>query len=591
MTDKVTTPVAIIDLQLLSLKEAGERLATVHAIIPDGVLPVRTLDSVPDVYEISGVEYQPATLSVDVTVHRVPVKFKTEDYSNLRQAFNPFAAQTESKEEPAVRAALTDRQFMFNIPLAYAQTALLLSTTTATPFLAITRQRDLSGIDPAAGYAGLSSVIASPQYGTPAFSRLNSVIQKASTGRVIAALSQEELGSIRFQVVRILAGIASGRLDALMEIYSHINEYDIINAKSKDETYIPTDDEQHLIALQDFIFALLRNSAGTVVANYIGVATTPPAQRAAELSEFEELMKSAGFNETEADPFTEMTGSGFDSVNPNSSNDAKLAFLSAPITPDTIPPSMLPLLDKINIPALYEIDWDADALDERINTGEGIAAASIVAAIRLLRAQHISLEDSLMQNISIAIMVFLSFPNEQIIWGVVETVKNLPTRDGKAVFQDVLGFPSPAYKKDPRSLGTSPAGFILHQFGHAILREGWSDEIIRTTFKDLDIILSFIDDVKEIAERSADDHDEQALCPSAQGIMGLVSLGFQLPDITTQLGEALLRLAELNAWHSSQAVKDSPEWKVYEVDYLSALALNQDHSSDDDDDEDDEVTE
>jgi hypothetical protein len=562
LTDSTPIRLDAEEINLISLNHEGNKIPVVHIVMSEDSELIEASSANSGTYLVKDVKLLSDGKSIELTFE--------EDSEEPEETYPEDGVEERLIENP--------QQYSLIIPLQYVQASQMIGMWLAAPSFVIStgfgnltieeiNELDIDYYDALIDFPAANSI---------AFMQFMSTLTKATTGKLLINIDVKFFNEIRSELISVVMDLVNGNPEGLIKVYAYINPLNELNAKQTEEGFEPTKEQEKLYLLRDFVRSLQQKTHPSALAPVFH-ESEDPAAFTEEIESFEAIMKSNGFTE---DSFVSEEPSGsLDKVNYNSSPEQKIAFLSAPLTPDILPNKMTGLKDKIIMPALYETNWNnVDPEDaEKITDGDIVALTIILIATRLSRLEQLDDPDHRHLSPMLVLVEGLSNQNEQILWAISESIKLL-AKDNALPFTDLFECTVPDIN-EPRTALQAPLGMLLHQFGHLVLKEEWSKDIIMIALKDYPVIMSFVEDLFPNEYDSDDDEDEHnnsQPCIPAQAAINLLSIGFTVPDIISQLGQSMVSLAELNAFKHTNFSKGSSDWNEYTDDYLSKIVSEED---------------
>lgn len=551
MADKEIINLEVEEVSLINLNFNETRIPVVHIILSE--------DS--PFFEVNAVnsnEYLISDISADSERNTLTIFF----------SINPESLDEGDELDTTV--------FALGLPLQYVQASHMIGMWLPAPSFLIStgfgelEPEEVNNVD----INFFDAIIDFPELGTAEFLTLMSTLTKATTGKIAINIDVQSFNEVRSELIAIIMELLNGNQDALIRLYGYINPLNTLRDEQKNDNFVQSAEQEKLFIFRDLVQTLQRETHPAVLAPILKAAADPETFFS-DIEEFESMMAKNGLNES----FFGDEQANTLNVNPNSTAEAKIAFMSTALDKNLLPGKLASLKDKINLDLVFSQNWNQVNLGEvEEHNGEYIVSMVIVVASRLARLQQIDSESNKAFSPVIVLVKGLSIPNEQIFWAMIESIKLLATQRS-IPFNELMEFTVPDIN-EPRTALQAPLGMLLHQFGHLIIREEWRKEIISLALKELPVIQSFIEDLfpEEFSDPKdttdydpADEHKNNHPCIPAQAAMNLLSIGFGVLDIIDQLGKAMVSLAELNAFKHTDFSKGSIGWNDYTKDYLSKI--------------------
>jgi hypothetical protein len=496
------------------------------------------------------------------------------------------------------RSDLFEDVYRVNIPRQYLQVGRLYNTLLKTPAMIILTESELEGNEGHNTLEALSALYDEdivlrmffPAEPTPEQElNFNQVLNHSdvdfmssedverfvnSNTRISITTEPEELSELRTELVDIIISLINGNEDALLSLYEYAEYIDIAGESIKLNTPL-NDDERKALIIYEFLTVLYKGTAPGYLVSQIVEDTEID-----EINNFQSLIRDSGieldgiFQNVLKDHFQENPDTI--PISSESSHQERVEYLTR--NSNTIPllGGLLTLSDRMNVDLLYSRDWNLETVnqDESISKGEyGIILAFIIAQ-RIQMFGKVLGDDTAeeMNQLAMSILVSnLTTEDEDENWVIVGALKRLMLTQ-PLVFNEFMKI---SVEQDEEVILYGPFGGLLHQLGHLIVDDGWNQESMLIAFDKQPDIKEFVEllFLAHSENPSDEDDEEQDSCFSATATEEFITVHEdELGAVVTQLGEALLIIAELNVMREENFKKDSEEWNSSVQQYLSEIA-------------------
>jgi len=383
----------------------------------------------------------------------------------------------------------------------------------------------------------------------------------------------------RADIIEIIMGLSRGEETALANLYKYIEpinqvNFNLLHENGKIEDV--TDEQRMAVVFGDFLQKLFVETEPVTLAQEF----TDDNERA-EIEEFEELFDMR--DRDLADAFDRMIVDYEDETNSplivdiNSSDAEKLDYFIRPSNYHPLKRGFAKLADKINLELLYSRDWNAfdgtfDDNEEALSKGELAATYGLIVTQRLMLLADIFEEqetDGINEsNIVLSSLIKnLSLNNESVSWVLGEGVKRV-SQEKPLIYREFMSIV--AHKENDISMIVNgPFGILTHDFGHTVMREEWSETSMIMAVEHLPEIKTFISALFAVLREREDETDEESeQCPVIEALVNTLGYGVDFMALSTQLGDAIAVMAELNAMKHTEFTHNSEPWNAFIKKYL-----------------------
>lgn len=389
-------------------------------------------------------------------------------------------------------------------------------------------------------------------------------------------LHPEEYNKVRGDILDIVLSLINGSEDALVSLYEYAENIDTANETMKKNEVFTPEDRLALIA-GELIKALYYNTTPATLISHI-----TEEEEIDSINDFQEVINTSGKDLEQI--FSSVMKEHLEEhpeplkINEDSSDQEKMDYLSRPTNTIPLLGGLFALSDRINIDLLYSRNWNSLSditEDDYVSVGELTIILALVVAQRIQMFSKVVGNNTPEETTSLAMSVIVSIltrDNEDQIWALEEGLYRMSATQ-PLVFNEFLHIAVEDESKNEVLSG--PFGGLMHWLGHAIIKEGWTQEAMNIAFENQPIILEFVEALFD--EHSEWTDEETDGCYSYNAMARVVEEGededeeVDVKPLIKELGEALTILAELNVMKAEDFQKDSEEWKESIRAYMSTI--------------------